>query len=85
MYHIVNFVESSEIENKYFYVRILRASLSDSELTLLALNCAYGEGREKFKRLVEDYSLLHNFSPELKARWKHEDVFEDSAFDLSKS
>ncbi|MES2326113.1 MAG: putative phage abortive infection protein [Pseudomonadota bacterium] len=60
LYHVVRFVDESEIKNKYFYVRLIRASLSESELKLLALNCEFGEGREKFKKLIERYCLLHN-------------------------
>jgi hypothetical protein len=80
MYHIVNFVHNSDMEDKYFYTRILRSSLSDSELTLVALNCAYGEGNPKFKRLVERYSILHNISQEQRTRWGLDGLFKKVAF-----
>lgn len=62
LYHFVRFIDRSNLDNTYFYVQILRATLSESELILLAGNCAYGEGSEKFRDLVEKYALLHNIS-----------------------
>ena len=62
LYHIVLFIEDSSVENKKTYIRILRATLSNSEIVLLGLNCMFGGGRIKFKPLVEKYALLHNIS-----------------------
>lgn len=81
MYHIVLFVDLQEAIDRYFYVRLLRASLSEGELVLLALNCAYGEGEEKFKPLVEKWALLHNISETAVAQWSLRDHFDESAFD----
>jgi hypothetical protein len=64
----------------YQYVRLLRAQMSDSELLLIALNCAYAEGREKFKPLVERYALLHNMRSEDIEDFGLEALFEASAF-----
>jgi hypothetical protein len=69
MYHIVQFVDQSSIDNKYFYVRLLRAMLSDSEIVLLGLNCEYGEGKDKFYPLIKQYALLHNISADAKLMW----------------
>lgn len=84
MYHIVNYVDQSDVDNKYFYVRILRASLSDSELTLLCFNCAYGEGNEKFLPLVYKYTFFHNLSQESKNKWEIESLFDPKAFEIQK-
>ncbi len=83
LYHLVKFVDDQEIEGKYFYIQILRATLSESELILLAANCAYGEGREKFKSLIEAYSLLHNMSVDSKSFFSFPKVFSAQAFDRS--
>lgn len=80
MYHVVKFIDESPIDNKYFYVRLLRALLSESELVLLAVNCAHGDGREKFKRLLEKYAFLHNVSPGAKREWGLDAEYEDGAF-----
>jgi len=80
MYHVVSFVDQSNIDNKYFYVRLLRAALSDSELTFLALNCGFGEGRIKFSPLVEKYALLHNISDENRKKWQIDSIMPAAAF-----
>ncbi|HAL07788.1 MAG TPA: hypothetical protein DCP26_10630 [Brevundimonas sp.] len=66
----------------YRYARLLRSQLSDSEATLIALNCIYGEGRHKFKSLVERYALLHNVSEWSVDGHKLRDHFAESAFGL---
>ncbi|NBB25674.1 hypothetical protein GVM20_11100 [Porphyrobacter sp. SLTP] len=80
LYHLVNYVDRSPFEDKYFYMQIVRATLSESELILLGLNCAYGEGREKFKDLVERYSLMHNLSDDARAKHNFLSFFAPSAF-----
>lgn len=90
-YHIVSFadrqmslIQSDDPMEKtdpaYQYVRLLRAQMSDSELLLVALNCAYSEGREKFKPLVERYALLHNMNPNHISIFGLGDLFEPTAF-----
>ena len=81
LYHVVKFVDRADIDDKYFYIQILRASLSEGELALLALNCDYGEGREKFKELVEKYALLHNLSDKEIKHWKLRLKFKKGAFE----
>lgn len=95
-YHIITFAQRqfsllspSEKMTKddpaYQYVRLLRAQMSNEELLLLALNCAFGRGKEKFKPLVERYALLHNMSPNDVAAFRLNDVFETEAFGLGPS
>lgn len=69
-YHIIQFIDASNAIDKKLYVRIFRASLSNSEIILMALNCAYGEGRSKFKPLIEKYALLHNISESDAKVWR---------------
>lgn len=45
---------------KYKYTSIVRAQLSDYELVWLLMNCLSRNGSDKFKPLVEKYSLLKN-------------------------
>jgi hypothetical protein len=80
MYHLVKYVDSSDVSEKYFYVRLLRSMLSESEIILLGLNCEYGEGSEKFRPLVEKYSMLHNISEAGRTRWFEESAIDASAF-----
>ena len=80
LYHVINFVHTHEGVDRYFYVRLVRALLSDAEISLIALNCIYGQGRGKFKILVEEYSLLHNLSEKYKDRLDLEGRFYPRAF-----
>jgi hypothetical protein len=81
LYHTIQFVDSSDFIDRYFYVRLIRASLSDSELVLIALNCAHGEGFDKFKPLIEKYALLHNVSAGARNFYNLESLFLASSFD----
>jgi hypothetical protein len=85
-YHVVRFAdERFNNDDAYFYIRLLRAQLSNAELTLIALNCRYGEGREKFGPLVVKYALLHNVSRNDRNRFKLDDYFGERAFDPEKA
>jgi hypothetical protein len=64
LYHIVKFVdENSELtdQEKHKFVRLVRAHLADSELSLLFFNGLSVHG-VKFFDLIEKYDLLQNFS-----------------------
>jgi len=80
-YHIVKFAHDSFGTSAYKYVRLLRAQLSNAELVLIALNCAHGEGAEKFARWVERYSLLHNIDVADRTLFELDKYFAPKAFD----
>jgi hypothetical protein len=80
IYHIVKFIDDSDVEDKRLYARLLRASLSNSEALLIALNCSFGEGRTKFRELIEKYALLHNLSEDDAQCWRLIDKFSEGAF-----
>lgn len=70
MYHIVRFVDETpnsvlSDEEKYNYVRLLRAQLSSFELVLLFYDVMVGEGYSKFRPLIEKYHLLENLDKDL--------------------
>lgn len=84
-YHAVLYAD--ERFNKaeaYKLIRLLRAQLSDAEITLIALNCAFGEGRGEFKKLVEKYCLLHNISQLSRDRFELDSYFKPTAFERKK-
>ena len=58
LYNIVKFVHESPVQNKKLYTNIVRAQLSSYELFFLFYNCLSQMGSEKFKPLIEEYSLL---------------------------
>jgi hypothetical protein len=80
-YHIVKFANDNFGSDAYKYVRLLRAQLSHAELVLIALNCAHGEGVDKFARWVERYSLLHNIDPSDRKTFELDQYFAPKAFD----
>lgn len=81
-YHIVRFLdENFAPEVAYGYVRLLRAQLSNAELGLIALTCAFGQGSTKFKPLVVKYALLHNISDADRVQLELDGYFGARAFD----
>jgi ABC-type multidrug transport system fused ATPase/permease subunit len=60
LYHIVKIIDQSGVREPKRYTSLVRAQLSPSELTLLFYNGLSVHG-EKFKPLIEKYSLLEQF------------------------
>jgi|GEM_PF-806920 len=66
LYRIVKIIDERKFVNnkvanyniKYSYTSILRAQLSDDEISWLFFNCLSDMGSEKFKPLIEKYGLL---------------------------
>lgn len=82
--HIIKFlVTKFDPARQYEYAQIVRAQLSNSEQALIAINCIYGEGKEKFKPLVEDLCLLHNLSSEDISQLRLKGKISDAAFERS--
>ncbi|MQY41160.1 hypothetical protein GG681_00755 [Epibacterium sp. SM1969] len=64
LYNVLKLVDRSGIQGKKVYTNIVRAQLSDSELQLIALNCARKEGA-KLQVFVERYDLLKHLPQQL--------------------
>jgi hypothetical protein len=60
LYHVVKFADEAPIEHKKKYVSLIRAQLSGYEHLLLFYNGLSEYGIQKFKPLIEKYSLLEN-------------------------
>lgn len=62
LYRVIKYIDESSFSDneKYQYTSFVRAQLTDIELIWLFYNCTVGYGEEKFKTLVEDYTLLKN-------------------------
>lgn len=71
LYNIIKFVDESKIDNKKRYANFVRAQLSSHELVLIFYNIISKYGKEKFKPLVEKYSLLKNMDPKLVYNSQH--------------
>lgn len=59
VYHIIKFIDESEIEDKKRYVGLLRAQISSYEQIVIFYNCLHKYG-EKFKILAVRYNLFKN-------------------------
>lgn len=79
-YHLVKFVDEEKLDDKRLYFRLIRGTLSDTEMVLIALDAMYGGGRKKLKALVDRHGLLHNISEPAKRQWRMAEAFDDSAF-----
>ena len=68
LYTIIKFIHKSDFLNfdeKYKYTTMVRATLSRYELIWLYYNGLSEVGRQKFKNLIETYSLLKNMREDL--------------------
>jgi hypothetical protein len=69
-------------KTKYKYTSIIRAQVSDYELAWLFYNCLSSNGIEKFKPLIEKYSLLKNLPDNLIIDVKnHKNLYYNFAFE----
>ena len=60
LYNIVKYIRNAGIGNKDFYSNLVRAQLSYDELSLLFYNCLSIPPNNKFKPMIEDFSLFKN-------------------------
>lgn len=80
-YLILEFIKKSNVGKKYFYSEILEAQLSAHEKLLIFYHCLSQEEINKFKPLVEEFSLLKNISSiELIDENNHYPLFEKTAY-----
>lgn len=81
LYNIVKFVNDKPIQDKRIYTNLVRAQLSSYELKLLFYNCLSSLGYEKFKPLVEEFSLLKSMNTNDLLHGESDlELYEDRAF-----
>jgi uncharacterized membrane protein len=73
-------IETQILKRKYRYTSIARAQLSDYELLWLFYNGISENGIEKFKPLIEKYSLLKNLPENKLANINDLDFYNKSAY-----
>jgi len=66
-------------EIKYKYTSIIRTQLSDYELLWLFYNCLSPNGIDKFKSLVENYTIMKNLPRNLVAIPEHLNLYNNKA------
>lgn len=79
-YHLIKLIDKSDINDKNQYTSIARAQLSSYEQVLLFYNCLHGNGKEKFKPLIEKYCLLKNIDRALLISETNMIEYNESAF-----
>ncbi|OFY16575.1 MAG: hypothetical protein A2X02_05400 [Bacteroidetes bacterium GWF2_29_10] len=77
LYHIIKFVENSDIEDKKTYINFIRAQLSNYELVFLFFNGLSDYGKARFKPLIEKYSLLKSIDKKCIIEKKYIDEYMD--------
>lgn len=80
LYHIIKYIDKSEVLNKKTYTNFVRAQLSSHELALIFYNCLTENGSDKFKPLVEEYSLLKNMNTGLVFNSAHLEEYDKKAY-----
>lgn len=80
LYHIIKFIDKSNITDKKQYISIARAQLSSYEQILLFYNCLHYNGIEKFKPLLEKYTLFKNIDDSLIFNLEHKMEYKESAY-----
>jgi uncharacterized membrane protein len=81
LYHIFKFINSSSVEDKKFYVSLVRAQLTAFEQLMIFYNCLSPLGVDKFKPLVEQYSLLNNLPINQLIDQEHKSLYADRAYE----
>jgi hypothetical protein len=77
--NIIEFLDSSKLENKRFYRKLLIAQVSDYELILLFYYCLWDKGK-LLKPLAEKYSIFINLNEMELFDKRHKDLFDEKAF-----
>jgi hypothetical protein len=78
LYHLIEFVDKSPIEDKAYYAHLVRAQLSTDEIALLFYNGLSEQGGG-FKPLIEKYALLKKWRIPV-AFQSHKGLYADEAY-----
>ena len=85
------FYDSSKVSKddifkiKYRYISIIRAQISDYELSWLFYNCLSKNGFDKFKPYIEQYSLFKNLPQGLIVDKSHLNLYTQKAYNPDKT
>jgi len=84
VYNIINFVSTSDIEDKRKYMMIVMDQLTPSELALIfytgVLTDMENEPIAALKRLIEEYALFSHFPLSALISPGHKSLYSDSAY-----
>jgi hypothetical protein len=82
LYHLVKFIDRSDVNDKKQYTSLIRATLSSNELLLVFYN-GLNEHGLKFKPLIERYQLLKNMPFDKLLDVNHKLLYTESAYNIS--
>lgn len=71
LYNLIKLIKRTENIDQRFYTNLVRAQLSSSEVKLIFFNCLSDVGNEKFKPLIEEFSLLKTMPY---GRWEIDEI-----------
>lgn len=76
LYHIISYVDESEVPDKQKYIKILQGQLSNAELFILFYDGISVYGKKKMYPLLEKYKILENvFYQEFDYFFLHQSLF----------
>jgi adenylate kinase len=75
LYHILKFIDNSDIPNKKKYVDLLQAQMSNNELYISFYNGISVYGRKRMLPLMDKYSFLENLKDNDFTTKKHRELF----------
>ncbi|KFF17784.1 putative phage abortive infection protein [Chryseobacterium sp. JM1] len=79
-YHIIKLIHNTSDIDKRQYISIARAQLSSHEIILFLYNGLHKNGSEKFKPLIEEYTLFNNIDEDLLINLKPLSQYKKTAF-----
>ncbi|MFA9188675.1 putative phage abortive infection protein [Flavobacterium magnesitis] len=77
VYHIIKFIDKSDIDDKKQYIGLLRAQISSYEQIIIFYNCSHIHG-QKFKLLANKYDFFKNIDNNLFLNLEHSKEIETS-------
>ncbi|MDO8636044.1 MAG: putative phage abortive infection protein [Dehalococcoidia bacterium] len=80
LYNLIKYIKNSQVEDAKKFTNIVRAQLSSYEMVLLFYDCLSDYGREKFKPIVEEFSLLNNLPEGMIFDPNHAKLYDKTAF-----
>ncbi|MBO9124929.1 MULTISPECIES: putative phage abortive infection protein [unclassified Rhizobium] len=82
LYNLIRFVKQSKAVSKTKYIRILRAQISDFEMSMLFYNGLTHDG-ERFKEYIEFFTLFDNLPNNVLLNPRHRTFYIEGAFNES--
>lgn len=76
LYHIISYVEQSDVDNKKLYIDLIQSQLSNSELFVLFYDGISRYGKRRLHPLLEKYKFLENVNySDFDYFYRHQAIF----------